>query len=98
MMQLNHGKLKKISLENKLGIIRINFFLIHKEIIDNSEKIANEFNNFLVSIGHNLAKDITCNVNPLFCVNSVNDSILVEQVFVAQLTNVITSLKDSSPG
>ena len=34
-------------------------------------KIANEFNNFFVSIGHNLAKGITCNVNPLIYVNSV---------------------------
>ena len=46
-------------------------------IIDNSEKIANEFNNFFVSIGHNLAKYISCNVNPLFYENSVNDSIVV---------------------
>ena len=31
-------------------------FSIDNEIIDYSEKIANEFNNFFVSIGHNLAK------------------------------------------
>ena len=71
---------------------------IDNVIIDNSEKIANEFNNFFVSIGHNLAKDIICNVNPLFYVNSVNDSIAVQYVSVAQVRNVITSLKDSSPG
>ena len=41
-------------------------FSIDNVIIDNSEKIANEFNNFFVSIGHNLAKKIVCNVNPLF--------------------------------
>ena len=45
-----------------------------------------------------MAKDITCNVNPLFYVNSVNDSIVVQHVSVAQVRNVITSLKDSSPG
>ena len=33
-------------------------FSIDKEIIDNSEKIANDFHNFFVSIGHNLAKKI----------------------------------------
>ena len=43
------------------------------------------FNNFLVSIGHNLAKYITCNVNPLFNVNSVNDSIVVQHVSVSQV-------------
>ena len=72
-------------------------FSIDNEIIDNSEEIANEFNNFFVSIGHNLAKDITYNVNPLIYVNSVNNSIVVQHVSVAQVRNVITSLKDSSP-
>ena len=73
-------------------------FSIDNVIIDNSEKIANEFNNLFVSIGHKLAKYITCNVNPLFYVNSVNNSIVVQYVYVAQVRNVITSLKDSSPG
>ena len=71
---------------------------IDNVIIDNSENNANEFNNFFVSISHNVAKDITCNVNPLFYVNSVNDSIVVQYVSVAQVRNVITSLKDFSPG
>ena len=38
---------------------------------------STEFNNLIVSIGHNLAKDVTCNVSPLCYVNSVNDSIVV---------------------
>ena len=45
-----------------------------------------------------MASDITCNVNPLTYVNNVNDSIVVQHVSVAQVRNVITSLKDSSPG
>ena len=65
-------------------------FSIDNVIIDKSEKIANEFNNFFVSIGHNLEKDITCNVDPLFYVNSVNNSIVVQHVYVAQVRNVIT--------
>ena len=73
-------------------------FSINNETLDNSKKIRNEFNNFFVSIGHNLAKDITCNVNPLIYGNSVNDSIVVPHVSVAQVRNIITSLKDSSPG
>ena len=43
-------------------------------------------------------KNIICNVNPLFYVNSVNDSIVVQYLYVAQVKHVITSLKDSSPG
>ena len=34
----------------------------------------------------------------MFYVNSVNDSIVVQYVSVVQVRNVITSLKDSSPG
>ena len=45
-----------------------------------------------------MAKHITCNVNPLFYVISVNEAIVVQYVSVAQVRNVITSLKDSSPG
>ena len=37
-----------------------------------------------------------CNVNTLFYVNSVNDSIVVQYVSVAQVRNVIRSLNDSS--
>ena len=44
------------------------------------------------------AKYISCTVNALFYVNSVNDSIVVQYVYVVQVRNVITSLKDSSTG
>ena len=45
-----------------------------------------------------MVKNITCNVNPIIYVNSVNDSIVVQPVSVAQVRNIITSLKDSSTG
>ena len=98
-MHLNHGKyLKNIIGKQGGNYSQKETFSIDNVIIDNSETIANEFNNFFVSIGHNLAKNMICNVNPLFYVNSVNDSIVVQYVSVAQVRNVITSLKDSGPG
>ena len=45
-----------------------------------------------------MSKNITCNVNPLIYVNSVNDCVVVQHISVAQVRNVITSLKDYSPG
>ena len=73
-------------------------FSIGNVLIDNSVKIANEFNNFFVSIGPTLAKEITCNVNSLFYVNSVNDGIVVQYVSVDRVRNVSTSLKESNFG
>ena len=67
--------IKKYHWRTRWELFAEKYFSIDNEIIDNSEKIANEFNNFVVSIGHNLAKNITCSVNPLIYVNSVNDSI-----------------------
>ena len=72
MMYLNHGKyLKNIIGKQGGNYLQKKTFSIDNVIIENSETIANEFNNFFVSIGHNLATNIICNVNPLFYVNSV---------------------------
>ena len=93
MIYLNHINIKNFIRENIIGKQGGN----DNVLIDNSEKIANEFNNFFVSISHNLVKYITCNVNPMFYVNSVNDSIVLQYVSVAQVRNIITSLNESSP-
>ena len=73
-------------------------FSIDNVLIDNSETSTHELNNLFVSIGHHLAEDITCNVNPLCYVNSVHNGIVVQYVSVAQARNVFTSLKESCPG
>ena len=91
-MHLNHENIKKNIIGKQVGnYSQKKTFSIDKVIIDNNEKIVNEFNKLFVSIGHHLAKAITCNVNPLFNVNSVNDSIVVQYVSVDQVRNVITS-------
>ena len=84
MMHLNLGKYF-LNIIGKQGgnYSQKKTFSIDNETIDNSEKIENEFNNFFVSIGHSLVKDITCNVNPVIYENSVNDSIVVQHVSVA---------------
>ena len=51
----------------------------------------------IVSIGVDLAKNINCSVNPLFYVHTLNNSIVVPEVSIVEVTNVIKSLK-SSPG
>ena len=57
MMRLNHGKyLKNIVAKQGGNYSQKKTVSIDNVFIDNSETIANEFNNFFDSIGHNLAK------------------------------------------
>ena len=92
MMHLNHGKYF-LNIIGKQGgnYSQKKIFSIDNEIIDNSEKIANEFNNFFVSICHNLAKYITCNVNPLIYVNSVNNNNIM--IMIVLMFNMYLLLK-----
>ncbi len=76
---------------------RVNFCSNNTVVTDNTE-IANLFNNFFVSIGPTLAKDLTCDVNPMSYVRSIPNSIVVLSISAAEIRNVIISLKNSSPG
>ena len=84
MMYLNHRKYIFFNIIGKQGgnYSQKKTCAIDNILICNREKNANEFNNFFISIGHTLAKYITCNVNTLFYVNSVNDSIVVQYVYI----------------
>ena len=50
---------------------------INNVAVTNSKDIANGFNDFFVSIGPELAKDIHSDINPHTYVNSVNNSIVI---------------------
>ena len=65
--------------------------------ITDSQVIANEFNNFFVSIGRKLSEDIISTVSPLSFVTQVNNSIFIEEVSVTEVRTTILSLKNSSP-
>ena len=71
---------------------------IDNEAVTNSNDIANGFNNFFVSIGPELAKDIHSDINPLNYVSSINNSIAIFDVSCAEVINVIHSLNNSSAG
>ena len=63
-----------------------------------SKDIANGFNEFFVSIGPELAKDIHSDINPLTYVNNINNSIAIFDVSCEEVRNIIHSLKNSSAG
>ena len=55
-------------------------FKLDGEIISDRAAIANGFNNYIVSIGPNLASKISSNVNPISYVKSINNSIVIPNV------------------
>ena len=59
-------------------------------------KIANSFNHFFISIGPKLAQNIISTVNPMSYVTPCNNSIVIPPVTIAEVTQVISSLKNSS--
>ena len=60
--------------------------------------IADEFNNLFVSIGPQLANNISNAVNPLSYVHSVVNSIVISTITTLEVRNIILSTKNSSPG
>ena len=66
--------------------------------VTDSLPIASVFNNFFVSIGSQLAKDIVSDVNPLSYVTSNINSIAILDVTCDQYRNVISSLNNLRSG
>ena len=64
---------------------------IDNKPVTNRKDIANGFNNFFVSIGPKLAKDIHSNINSLTYVHNINDSIAMFDVSCVEVANVIHS-------
>ena len=52
-------------------------FNINNESVSNSTIIAESFNTFFVSIGPQLAENVSCETNPLTYVNNIERSILI---------------------
>ena len=73
-------------------------FLIGNEYVTDSLQLANALNNFFVSIGSQLAKDIVSDVNPLSYVTNNVNSIVILDVTCDQVRNVISSLNNLSAG
>jgi len=81
------------------SIKKVSYFLINEKKVDSEVRIANEFNNYFVSIGQELASKIKTNtVNPLAYVTNNRDSIMMPDLDESEITLVIQSLNNSSPG
>ena len=65
-----------------------NIFSINNKIISNSQVIAQEFNNFFVSIGPQLASNIFSSTNHMVYMNTVANNI-----FIPDITTGVTFLR-----
>ena len=78
---------------------KVSTFIINGKKITDEIRIANEFNNYFVSVGHTLASKLAhTNINPLdFVENNINSMVmpLIEEI---EIVTIINSLKNSSPG
>ena len=64
---------------------------INNETVNDSRTIANEFNNFFVSIGPALADTITCSVDPMSYVDNIMNSMVISYVSYMDTKNTILS-------
>ena len=65
---------------------------------NDSHIISNEFNKYCTNIGPELAKDLPIVGNPLNYVTICQNSIFVPHITENEVKNVISGLKNSSPG
>ena len=73
-------------------------FQVNDKYITDSLEIANSFNEFFVSIGPKLADNILSTTNPLSYVNNCTNSIVIPPVTIAEVSQTILSMKNSSAG
>ena len=90
------------NLKNIIGKLTNNIerkmsFSIKDAIVTDIQIFDNEFNNFFISIGPNLAHDLSSDVNPLSYVNNVVNSIVIPTITTLEVRSIISSTKNSSP-
>ena len=95
---LNQKRIDKSECKSIIHKMIEDIYNINNTLVTDSEVIANEFNNFFVSIGPTLASNITCSKDPLTYVNGIANSIVVPNVICMDVRTVISSLKNSCPG
>ena len=73
-------------------------FIIGNRFVCDYNDISNKFNDYFVYIGSILANSIHCNVNPLFYVDNIPNSIVIPDISQEAVISIIKSLKNSAPG
>ena len=93
-------KIMKSVIGNKRKLNQTNKrFIINNNIIENELRIANQFNNYFVSIGPTLAAiQLTTNLDPLHFLQNNTNSMAIRHIEYIEVINIINSINNSSPG
>ena len=93
-------KIMKTVIGNKRKtIIKKAMFNINNKTIDSELQIANEFNNYFVSISPKLASYQTpTTLNPLNTLQFNANSVVIDHIEEIEVVRIINSLNNSSPG
>ena len=98
-MQKSWKIMKSVIGKNKSTTKKVSYFMLNNIKIENNIRIANEFNNYFVSVGPTLAsKVVYTNVNPLNYVPVNISSIVINNFIEHDVILVINTIKNSSPG
>ena len=73
-------------------------FVVNDVMTCDPKLISNSFNDYFISVGSTLASNIHSNVNPLLHVDSNVNSIIMPEVSEEEITSVILSINNSTPG
>ena len=72
--------------------------VMNDEVISDNLKIANAFNDYFVSIGAELSKNITSTIDPLSFVTPIQSSMFMPELSENKVKTVILNLNNSAAG
>lgn len=87
-----------IGKENKMKVVEHIDFIIDDQLVSDSCKVANCFNEYFTSVGRKLASTIMCDVDPLLYIDFNISSIDIPYISPNEILNIIGTLNNSSAG
>ena len=75
-----------------------NEYNVNGTIIQDSLKICNTFNKYIIEIGPKLASEIASLTSPMSYITNIADSIFIPEISHVEVRNVALTLRNSSPG
>ena len=75
-----------------------NDFLLNNQYISDDTIIANAFNNYFISVGTSLAKNIRSDTNPILYVKRIESSLHIPEIQSGEVLTIISAITNSASG